>query len=126
MLAGQGVRSAGSFFLNPVLSRTELEGVREAWRDRGGEGEVPHYREGGRWKVPAAWLVERAGFERGTRRGGAAVSRDHALALVNRGGTTGELLALAREIQEGVEEVFGVRLEPEPTIVRPPGEGDGP
>jgi UDP-N-acetylmuramate dehydrogenase len=121
MLAGQDVRSAGSFFLNPVLARAELERVRAAWRERGGEGGVPRYRVDEGWKVPAAWLVEGAGYEKGTTRGNAAVSRDHALALVNRGGTTEELLALAREIREAVEATFGVQLEPEPTIVRPPG-----
>lgn len=123
MLAGQDVRSAGSFFLNPVLTRAELERVRDVWRERGGEGRVPRYRVEEGWKVPAAWLVEGAGYEKGTTRGNAAVSRDHALALVNLGGTTEELLALAREIREAVEQTFGVRLEPEPTIVRPPGSG---
>lgn len=120
MLAGQDVRSAGSFFLNPVLSAAELERLRARWTEVGGAGEVPSYPADGGVKVPAAWLVERAGFEKGTTRGGAAVSADHALALINRGGTTEELLALAREIREAVEETFGVRLEPEPTIVRPP------
>lgn len=125
MLAGQDVRSAGSFFLNPVLSRSTFERLRDRWRERGGEGDVPHYAADDGVKVPAAWLVERAGFEKGTARGNVAVSRDHALALVNRGGgTTEELLALAREIRDAVEVAFGVRLEPEPTIVRPPAGGD--
>lgn len=124
MLAGQDVRSAGSFFLNPVLSRSTFERLRDRWRDGGGEGDVPHYPADDGVKVPAAWLVEQAGFEKGTARGNVAVSRDHALALVNRGGgTTEELLALAREIRNAVEDAFGVRLEPEPTIVRPPAGG---
>lgn len=125
MLAGQDVRSAGSFFLNPVLSRSTFERLRDRWREAGGEGDVPHYPVDDGVKVPAAWLVERAGFEKGTARGNVGVSRDHALALVNRGGgTTEELLDLAREIRDAVEEAFGVRLEPEPTIVRSPRGGD--
>ena len=63
------------------------------------------------------WLVEHAGFARGYRRGGAAISTRHALALVNLGGTTAELLALASEIQDGVFHRFGVRLEPEPVVL---------
>jgi UDP-N-acetylmuramate dehydrogenase len=69
-------------------------------------------------KTSAAWLIERAGFAKGYARGRVAISSKHALALVNRGGaSTGELLALAREIAAGVRERFGVQLEPEPTIV---------
>ena len=70
-------------------------------------------------KTSAAWLIERAGFQRGYGNPeGIAISSKHTLALTNRGGgTTAELLALAREIAAGVEERFGVRLEPEPTLV---------
>ena len=73
----------------------------------------------GRVKTSAAWLIERAGFQRGHGNPeGIAISSKHTLALTNRGGgTTAELLALAREIAAGVEERFGVRLEPEPTLV---------
>ena len=60
-------------------------------------------------KVPAAWLVEQSGFHKGLQRGGAGISERHALALVNRGGTTREVLALAGEIREGVELTFGIR-----------------
>ena len=68
-------------------------------------------------KVPAAWLVERAGFAKGYRRGGVGISSNHALALVNHGGTTGELLALAESIERGVYDRFGIRLEREPVVV---------
>ena len=73
----------------------------------------------GRVKTSAAWLIERAGFQRGHGNPeGIAISTKHTLALTNRGGgTTAELLALAREIAAGVEARFGVRLEPEPTLV---------
>jgi UDP-N-acetylmuramate dehydrogenase len=69
-------------------------------------------------KVPAAWLIERAGFTRGLRRGGVGISDRHTLAIVNRGGATArDVLALAREIQDAVNERFGILLEPEPVLV---------
>ncbi|HET6548352.1 MAG TPA: UDP-N-acetylenolpyruvoylglucosamine reductase, partial [Solirubrobacter sp.] len=72
----------------------------------------------GRVKTSAAWLIQRAGFERGMTRGRVAISSKHTLALVNRGGaTTAELVALAREIAAGVRGAFGVELVPEPAFV---------
>ena len=69
-------------------------------------------------KTSAAWLIERSGFHRGYGDGRVGISGKHTLALVNRGGgTTAELLALAREIAAGVHERFGVRLQPEPVLV---------
>jgi UDP-N-acetylmuramate dehydrogenase len=107
--------SAGSFFTNPVLSEEEFARLAE----RAGDG-LPRYPAGdGRVKTSAAWLIERAGFTKGhgdpVR---VAISSKHTLALTNRGaGTTTDLVALAREIAHGVEERFGVRLEPEPLFV---------
>ncbi len=106
--------SAGSFFTNPILSAdafAELE--RRAERP-------PRFPEpDGHVKTSAAWLIERAGFQRGHGDpDGIAISSKHTLALTNRGaGTTAALLALAHEIADGVEQRFGVRLEPEPTLV---------
>ena len=70
-------------------------------------------------KTSAAWLVERAGFGRGYGAPGPImVSTKHSLALTNRGGgTTAQLIALAREIQTGVRQRFGVELTPEPVLV---------
>ena len=118
---GPNARSAGSFFLNPVLTGEQLAAVRERWRQRGGSpAGIPVYAAGeGRYKVAAAWLVEGAGFARGTRRGGAAISELHSLALVNRGGSTADLLALAGDVADGVRDTFGVSLEPEPVYVPP-------
>ncbi len=125
--SGPDSRSAGSFFLNPVLTGDQLADVRERWRERGGSAaEIPVYPAGGgRNKVAAAWLVERAGFAKGTLRGGAAISERHALALVNRGGGSADLLALAGEVAAGVRETFGVSLEPEPVYVPPDGGAGG-
>lgn len=110
-------RSAGSFFLNPVVDDSELARLREACR-RDDLGEPPTYPAEEGTKVPAAWLVERAGFHPGLRRGGIGVSENHALALVHYGGgSTRELLELAAEIRTTVEARFGVRLEREPTLL---------
>jgi UDP-N-acetylmuramate dehydrogenase len=110
-------RSAGSFFVNPVLSPAAFTEVERRWRAAGGAGAIPTFPAGADLKVPAAWLVEHAGFRKGQRTGGAGISSRHALALVNLGGTTAELLALAQEIAQGVDEKFGVTLEREPVVV---------
>ena len=68
-------------------------------------------------KVPAAWLLDRAGW-RGQRRGAAGVHRNQAVVLVNYGGASGaELLALARDMQRSVTEEYGIFLEPEVRII---------
>jgi len=112
-------RSAGSFFLNPVLDVDSVENLQERARARGvlAKGEkLPGFDDGeGRIKMSAAWLVERAGFARGTRRGCVGLSSRHALALVHHGGgTAAGLVALASEIRTEVHKQFGVMLEPEP------------
>jgi UDP-N-acetylmuramate dehydrogenase len=112
-------RSAGSFFTNPVLDPGQLARVESVAADRG-LGPVPRFEAGeGLVKVPAAWLIERAGFGKGYGTpGGARVSAKHTLALVNAGAaTTASLLDLAREIVAGVRAEFGVTLEPEPILV---------
>jgi UDP-N-acetylmuramate dehydrogenase len=112
--------SAGSFFVNPILSREEFGALERRTVDQLGEGtEPPRWPEAeGRMKTSAAWLIERAGFHRGYGQGRVGVSNKHTLALVNRGGgTTKELLSLARELRDGVRDRFGVTLRPEPTLV---------
>jgi UDP-N-acetylmuramate dehydrogenase len=112
-------RSAGSFFTNPILAADEFERL-----ERRADAKPPAFPEpDGRVKTSAAWLVEHAGFGRGYGLPGpVAVSTKHSLALTNRGGaTTGQLLALAREIAAGVNARFGVELVPEPVIVCAPG-----
>ena len=114
-------RSVGSFFVNPVLDGAALAAVEAAARAKCGDGtRVPHFDAGdGLVKVPAAWLIERAGFRKGYSLGdGARISGKHTLALVNSGSaTTAGLMALAREIRDGVHETFGVWLAPEPVLV---------
>jgi UDP-N-acetylmuramate dehydrogenase len=109
--------SVGSFFVNPTLTPEELDAL-QLRTPRAGDTVPCFPADRGRFKVPAAWLVERAGFSKGYGRGRVGVSGKHALALVNRGGgTTRELIELAREIRRGVEARFGVELQPEPVFL---------
>jgi UDP-N-acetylmuramate dehydrogenase len=120
--ADPDTRSVGSFFVNPVLDEAALAAVEAAARARyGADTRVPRFpaTEEGLVKVPAAWLIERAGFGRGYSPGdGARISSRHTLALVNAGSaSTAALMALAREIRDGVRDAFGVTLAPEPVLV---------
>lgn len=101
-------RSAGSFFKNPVVPVEEVARVAAA-----AGAEPPRFDAPGQVKLPAAWLIERAGFMKGHARGSAAISSRHTLALVNRGGArAADILALAREVRDGVRDKFGVTLRP--------------
>ena len=114
-------RSVGSFFVNPVLDGAALAAVEAAARARCGAGtRVPRFDAGdGLVKVPAAWLIEQTGFGKGYSLGdGARISSKHTLALVNSGSaSTAGLIALARQIRDGVRDTFGVSLAPEPVLV---------
>ena len=97
-------RSAGSFFKNPVVG---MEDLRPGWEGVVG-GEVPHWPAGeGRVKVPAAWLLERAGFVKGFGEGPVGISSRHTLALVNRGGASfADVERMQGEIVGAVEGKF--------------------
>ncbi len=112
-------RSAGSFFVNPVVGAGEVEGVLARIRGALGEVEVPSWpAEAGGLKLSAAWLIERSGFGKGFVMGGAGLSTRHCLAVINRGqASAAEIVALAEAIQAGVAARFGVALEPEPVMV---------
>ena len=102
--------SVGSFFVNPFVAADLVP-----------EG-CPHWEVDGEVKLSAAWLIENAGFYKGFALdrpdSHVGLSTKHALALTNRGGgTTAELLAVAREIRDGVEARFGVRLRPEAHLI---------
>ena len=99
--------STGSFFVNPVVAPDQVPEGARSWPVA--EGQV---------KLSAAWLIEQAGFAKGYGATTAKVSSKHTLALTNQGGASAaEVIALAREIQAGVEQRFGVRLENEPSLV---------
>jgi len=102
--------SAGSFFTNPVLEPAAVAALPD---------QAPRYPQpDGRVKTSAAWLIEHAGFGRGWGDGAARVSTKHTLALTNRGSATAaDVLALARQVRSGVQQTFGVALEPEPVLV---------
>jgi UDP-N-acetylmuramate dehydrogenase len=110
-------RSAGSFFKNPVLTSEQCAEVTKRAAAKGLE--IPSYPalESQR-KVSAAWLVEHSGFSKGYSSGRVAISRKHALAIVNRGeATAAEIVAMKEHIQQRVEEIWGVRLDAEPVFV---------
>jgi UDP-N-acetylmuramate dehydrogenase len=110
-------RSAGSFFKNPIVTPQQYE---EVGRRPGAKAErVPQFpASNGKLKVSAAWLVEHSGFQKGFGRGPVGISSKHALAIINRGGArAADIVALKNEIQQRVEENFGIELHPEPVFV---------
>jgi len=106
------IPNAGSFFKNPVVSDQMIEGLRHRFPD------IPCYsHDGGGFKLPAGWLIERCGWK-GRTFGKASVHGDHALVLVNPGGASGrEIYDLSERIQASVAERFGVTLEREVIVV---------
>jgi UDP-N-acetylmuramate dehydrogenase len=102
-------RSAGSFFTNPIVPAERAVDGCPSWP--AGDGQV---------KLSAAWLVQHAGFGRGTRVGKVGTSSRHSLALTTEPGATAtELLRFADRIVATVRDRFGVTLEREPTAVLP-------
>jgi UDP-N-acetylmuramate dehydrogenase len=115
-------RSAGSFFKNPVLSEERFKELAERAASNGLE--IPSYpaarsqHKDTQRKVSAAWLVEHSGFAKGYAVGAAGISHKHALALINRADAkASDIVGLKDEIQHGVQEAWGILLEPEPVFV---------
>jgi UDP-N-acetylmuramate dehydrogenase len=110
-------QSAGSFFKNPVISPEQHEDLRKRAAAIGLT--LPSYPALEKSKkISAAWLVEHSGFARGYGFGHVGISSKHALAIVNRGGAAAtEVLSLKEQIEQRVEEIWGIRLEPEPVMV---------
>ncbi|MGJ9422017.1 UDP-N-acetylmuramate dehydrogenase [Aeromicrobium sp. CF3.5] len=102
--------SAGSFFTNPILTVDQAAAL---------PSEAPRFEQSdGSVKTSAAWLIDHAGFAKGYAGTSVSLSTRHVLALTNRGGaSTSDLLALAREVRDGVELAFGIRLVNEPVLV---------
>jgi len=115
----EGYRSAGSFFKHPVVSKEDFERIQELNEFKKNDPR-PWF-----WLLPsekvklvATRLIETAGFPPGFRKDKIGISPKHLLALINHGGgTAGELILLAREIQEKVQKKFGITLTPEPEFV---------
>lgn len=112
-------KSVGSFFMNPIVDKEKLLLIKEKLAKEDFIGNIPEFSAAeGKVKLSAAWLIERAGFKKGYRKGSVAISSRHALALVNKGnGTAREIYLLAEEIQGKVKEKFNVSLEKEPIYV---------
>lgn len=105
------VGSAGSFFMNPVVTPAAYERLRQSWPD------MPHYpAPGGLVKVPAGWLIEQCGWK-GRSLGAAGVYARQALVLVNLGGATGaDVLRLSDQVRASVSEKFGIDIRPEVNV----------
>lgn len=106
------IGNSGSFFKNPVITKTQFEALLET------NPNVPHYAVSeNEIKIPAGWLIEQAGFK-GERFGDAGVHKNQALVLVNYGNATGsEILAVAHQIQTKVNELFKINIIPEVNII---------
>jgi UDP-N-acetylmuramate dehydrogenase len=110
-------RSAGSFFKNPELTHEEFAELSElAAAEK--LGEVPSFASSKKRKVPAAWLIEKAGFHKGYKLGKAGISENHALAIINLGDAkASDIIELKDKIQTAVRDKFSVELVPEPVFV---------
>jgi UDP-N-acetylmuramate dehydrogenase len=106
------IGNAGSFFKNPEIPQAQFEALKAAHPTLPGYPTTP-----GQVKVPAGWLIEQAGWK-GYRHGDAGVHAKQALVLVNYGRATGnEILALARQVQDSVNETFGIEIRPEVNVI---------
>ncbi|GAB2767525.1 UDP-N-acetylmuramate dehydrogenase [Salinimicrobium soli] len=103
--------NSGSFFKNPIVTKTKLEELQEIYP------EMPFYTmDEETVKIPAGWLIDRAGLK-GYREGDAGVHKKQALVLVNYGSASGEdILRLSRKVQEKVYDLFGIKILPEVNI----------
>jgi UDP-N-acetylmuramate dehydrogenase len=110
MLLGQGIKSAGSFFMNPILDKSAADKL---------PSDAPRWpMSDGRIKTSAAWLMEHAGVSKGDQLAGAQISPKHVLALSNAGDATAkDLIELARSAQEKVRAKFGIILQSEVQLV---------
>ncbi|MBQ7149910.1 MAG: UDP-N-acetylmuramate dehydrogenase, partial [Prevotella sp.] len=114
--------NAGSFFMNPIIDKEQLEQVKERQPElKYFEVEMPEYpgdeRQGTYYKIPAGWLIDQCGLK-GLNMGQAGVWPNQALILYNRGGAQGnEIVALMKHVQAAVKEKFGIELKPEVNVI---------
>jgi UDP-N-acetylmuramate dehydrogenase len=110
MLAGMGINSAGSFFMNPILDKKIADQL---------PSQAPRWEmSNGMIKTSAAWLMESAGVHKGDRLAGAQISPKHVLALSNAGDATAlDLIELAKFAQKKVMEKFGIMLQSEVQLI---------
>ena len=113
-------RSAGSFFLNPVVPAAAADAVAARVKAAGIDpARMPRYAQpDGTQKLSAAWLIDNAGLKKGHGEGPVGLSTRHTLALVNRGGArAADIVGFAGHVRAVVAERFGVALHPEPVFV---------
>jgi UDP-N-acetylmuramate dehydrogenase len=119
----ENTRSAGSFFLNPIIANEQADALTARLIAEGriaSAAALPRYpgNDAAHSKLAAAWLIEAAGFRKGERRGAVGISTKHSLALVcHEGATASDLLAFAAEIEARVRDRFGIQLEREPVVL---------
>jgi UDP-N-acetylmuramate dehydrogenase len=107
-------KSAGSFFKNPIVTKEKYAEISQNF----GAKILCYEVDDNHVKIPAAWLIEKSGFQKGFQMGPAGLSQNHTLALINRGNATAEdIIKLKDLIQNKVQESFGVMLMPEPVFV---------
>ena len=108
----QVMGNAGSFFTNPVVTRSVYERIAQAYPD------APHYDvDNDHVKIPAGWMIEQCGWK-GRSLGRAQVYEKQALVLVNLGGACGEdIVRLCEKVQQAVYEKFQIRIEPEVNFI---------
>lgn len=104
--------NAGSFFMNPVVSRQQYEQLASQYP------EMPHYYiDSEHEKIPAGWMIDQCGWK-GKSLGRAGVHDKQALVLVNKGGATGaEIVTLCQTIQQDVKRKFGIDIHPEVNVI---------
>lgn len=104
--------NAGSFFMNPIVTRTKYETLLQEYPS------MPSYQvDATHVKIPAGWMIEQCGWK-GKSLGNAAVHDKQALVLVNCGGATGaDIVALSDAVRAAVREKFGVEIHPEVNMI---------
>ncbi len=107
------IRNTGSFFANPIIGVADLNELRVL------HPEIPNWSlDDDRVKIPAAWLIEKAGFKNHHDPAtGMATWPAQPLVLINESAkSTADLLAYKQQIVNGVRDMFGVTLEQEPEL----------
>ena len=103
--------NAGSFFMNPVVSREQFQAIQKEYPN------MPFYDVDGGVKIPAGWMIEQCGWK-GKALGSAAVHDRQALVLVNLGGAKGEdIVRLCEAVRKSVKDKFGIDIHPEVNIL---------
>lgn len=103
--------NAGSFFMNPVVSREKFLSIQKDYP------QMPFYEVEGGVKIPAGWMIDQCGWK-GKSLGRAGVHDKQALVLVNLGGATSdEIITLCNTICKDVKEKFGIDIHPEVNLI---------